>query len=315
MPRAIDPNLSMKLLEQLCSIRAVSGDESAMTAFVLNHIEQAKHSWKVVPELIHGHAFHENIILVFGDKPRTAIFAHLDSIGFTVRYGKELVKVGGPVLEAGTTLVGTDSEGEIECQLTVDNETEAIGYSFHREIDRGTNLTFKPDFRTTQEHVQCCYMDNRLGVWNALEVAKTLEQGIIVFSTREEHGGGAVSFLGKYIQENYGVRQALISDITWITEGVQHGKGVAISMRDRGLPRKTYLNRVIAIAQDAGIPFQLEVEGAGGSDGLELQSSPYPWEWVFVGAPEDKVHSPNEIVHQKDIAAMTDLYKVLMEKL
>ena len=31
--------------------------------------------------------------------------------------------------------------------------------------------------------------------------------------------------------------QALISDITWVTEGVTHGKGCAISLRDSGVPR------------------------------------------------------------------------------
>lgn len=305
----------MELLKELCAIRAVSGDERAMTDFILNYIGETEKNWKIKPTIHHDGEFHENIILVFGKKPRTAIFAHLDSIGFTVRYGKQLVKVGGPVLENKIKLVGSDSQGEIECKLKVSKKNQAYGYRFEREIERGTNLTFKPDFRETDETVQCCYMDNRLGVWNALKVAETLEEGIIVFSTREEHGGGAVSYLGKFIQEKYGVRQALISDITWVTEGVQPGKGVAISMRDRGLPRRTYLNRVIAIAKESGIPFQLEVEGAGGSDGLELQSSPYPWEWVFVGAPEDNVHSPDEIVHKADIESMTSLYKVLMEKL
>ncbi len=305
----------MDLLKQLCAIRAVSGDERTMTDFVLNYIGETDKNWKVKPEIIHGDEFHENIILVFGEKPRTAIFAHLDSIGFTVRYGKQLVKVGGPVIENNIKLVGSDSQGEIECKLKVSKKNQSFGYKFEREIERGTNLTFKPDFRETKNHVQCCYMDNRLGIWNALKVAETLEEGIIVFSTREEHGGGAVSYLGKHIQEKYGVRQALISDITWVTEGVRHGKGVAISMRDRGLPRRTYLNRIVNIAKKTDIPFQLEVEGSGGSDGLELQSSPYPWEWVFVGAPEDNVHSPNEIVHKEDIAAMTDLYKVLMKKL
>lgn len=305
----------MELLKQLCAIRAVSGDERAMTDFILNYIGETEKNWKVKPKLIHGDEFHENIILVFGKKPRTAIFAHLDSIGFTVRYGNQLVKVGGPVIENNIKLVGSDSQGEIECKLKVSKKHQTFGYKFEREIERGTNLTFKPDFRETQNHVQCCYMDNRLGVWNALKVAETLEEGIIVFSTREEHGGGAVSYLGKYIQEKYGVRQALISDITWVTEGVQPGKGVAISMRDRGLPRRSYLERIINIAKETNIPFQLEVEGAGGSDGLELQSSPYPWEWVFVGAPEDNVHSPDEIVHKDDITAMTNMYKVLMEKL
>lgn len=305
----------MELLKQLCAIRAVSGNERVLTDFVLKYIGETEKNWKVKPKVIQGEEFQENIILVFGKKPRTAIFAHLDSIGFTVRYGNQLVKVGGPVIENKIKLVGSDSQGEIECKLKVSKKNQSFGYKFDREIDRGTNLTFKPDFRETKNHVQCCYMDNRLGVWNALKVAETLEEGIIVFSTREEHGGGAVSFLGKYIQENYGVRQALISDITWVTEGVQHGKGVAISMRDRGLPRRTYLERIINIAKETEIPFQLEVEGSGGSDGTELQSSPYPWEWVFVGAPEDNVHSPDEIVHKGDIKAMTDLYKVLMEKL
>jgi putative aminopeptidase FrvX len=305
----------MELLKKLCAIRAVSGDERAMTDFVLNYIGETEGSWKVKPKVIHGDEFHENIILVFGKNPQTAIFAHLDSIGFTVRYGKQLVKVGGPVIESNIKLVGSDSQGEIECKLKVGKRNQGFGYEFNREIDRGTNLTFKPDFRETKNHVQCCYMDNRLGIWNALKVAETLEEGIIVFSTREEHGGGAVSYVGKYIQKKYGVRQALISDITWVTEGVAHGKGVAISMRDRGLPRRTYLERIINIAKETDIPFQLEVEGSGGSDGLELQSSPYPWEWVFVGAPEDNVHSPDEIVHKADIKSMTDLYEILMKKL
>jgi putative aminopeptidase FrvX len=305
----------LELLKQLCAIRAVSGDERAMTDFVLNYIGETEKNWKVKPTIYAGDEFHENIILVFGKKPRTAIFAHMDSIGFTVRYGKQLVRVGGPVLQKGIGLVGTDSEGEIECKLKVNKEKSEIGYKFKREIERGTNLTFRPDWRETDETVQCCYMDNRLGVWNALKVAETLEEGIIVFSTREEHGGGAVSYLGKFIQEKYGVRQALISDITWVTEGVRSGKGVAISMRDRGLPRRAYLERIKEIAKHSGIPNQLEVEGAGGSDGLELQASPYPWEWVFVGAPEDNVHSPDEIVNKKDIEAMTSLYNVLMKEL
>ena len=305
----------MNLLKELCAISGVSGDEQAVTDYVLNYIGETEKNWKVKPRIIHGGEFQENIILVFGKNPRTAIFAHLDSIGFTVRYGKQLVKVGGPVLENGIKLVGSDSKGDIECKLKLSKKNQSISYKFDREIDRGTNLTFKPDFRETDDFVQCCYMDNRLGVWNALQVAETLQEGIIVFSTREEHGGGAVSFLGKFIQEKFGVTQALISDITWVTEGVQHGKGVAISMRDRGLPRRVYLERVIAIAKKSRIPFQLEVEGSGGSDGLELQSSPYPWEWVFVGAPENHVHSPDEIVHKDDMKAMTSLYKVLMEKL
>lgn len=272
----------MELLKQMCEVHAPAGEELAMKEFLLNYINENQNSWKVKPILHHGAGFQDNLMLVFGE-PRTAIFAHLDSIGFTVKYNNEIVKIGGPVTTEDIVLVGEDSQGKIEGKI-IKNE-DGIFIDFNRTIDRGTSLTFKVDFRDTDEFIQSCYMDNRLGVWNALEVAKTLENGIIVFSTWEEHGGGSVGYLGKFIQEKYGVNQALISDITWVTEGVKHGKGCAISLRDSGIPRKSYINKVVAIAKKSGINFQLEVEDAGGSDGNGLQKSDYPWDWCFVGAP------------------------------
>lgn len=302
----------MELLKQMCEIHAPSGEEIAMTNFILNYIEENKEKWKIQPIIHTGKGFQDNIILVFGT-PRTAIFAHLDSIGFTVKYNNEIVKIGGPVSTEGILLVGEDTKGKIEGKIIQKEEKLFIDY--HRTIDRGTSLIFKVDFRETDEFIQSCYMDNRLGVWNALEVAKTLENGIIVFSSWEEHGGGSVGYLGKFIQEKYEVMQALISDITWVTEGVKHGNGCAISLRDSGIPRKSYVNKVIEIANSSGIPFQLEVENAGGSDGNGLQKSDYPWDWCFVGAPEDHVHSPDEKVHKRDIESMVNLYKELMKKL
>lgn len=304
----------MNLLKQLCKIHAPSGNEKMLSDFLINYIEEHKVQWKVKPQVLTGAAFQDCILLVFGE-PRTAIFAHIDSIGFTVRYGNQLVPIGGPDVKDGYTLVGQDEQGPIECTLAYDAEEGELTYNFEREIERGTELVFKSDFRETDETVQSCYLDNRLGVWNALQVAETLENGIIAFSCWEEHGGGSVAYLSRYIYEQYGVQQGLISDITWVTEGVQPGNGVVISMRDSLIPRRSYVHRIIGMAKEAGVPFQLEVEGAGGSDAKELQRSHYPWDWCFVGAPEDHVHSPNEIVNKKDIASMAALYKVLMEKL
>ncbi|MDX1445660.1 aminopeptidase [Lishizhenia sp.] len=307
----------MKLLEKLIEVRGTSGDEAEIKDFLLNHINAVKHNWKVQPQIIEGEDFQDAIILVFG-KPKTAIFAHIDTIGYMSAYGKNLIKIGGPKAVEGYELVGQDSKGEIETELMLiedENGSTSIQYVLDREIDRGTPLSFKPNFRETEEFIQSPYLDNRLGVWNALQVAETLENGIIVFSTYEEHGGGSVGFLGRYIYDNYKVRQALISDITWVTDGVHHGKGVAISMRDSGVPRRKYLNRILSIASKSGIAHQLEVESAGGSDGTMLQKTDLPFDWCFIGAPEDNVHSPDEKVHKFDIACMVDLYKVLMKEL
>src|SRR5688572_32839030 len=206
----------MELLKKLCTIHAPSGNERNMTSFVLEYIEKEKANWKIQPKIITGEQFQDCILLVFG-KPRTAIFAHLDSIGFMVRYGKQLIKIGGPDTETGYKLIGEDSQGKIECTLVENEDTGDLTYEFEREIERGTELVFKPDFREGKETVQSCYLDNRLGVWSALKVAETLENGIIAFSCWEEHGGGSVRYLAKYIYETYIIKHALVSNNIWIT--------------------------------------------------------------------------------------------------
>lgn len=305
--------MDFSLLKELQDVRATSGDEIHLKNFLLEYIEKNQSNWDVQPEIIQDRQIQDCLILKFGN-PRTAIFAHMDSIGFHAGYGSDLVKIGGPVTETGIRLVGSDSQGEVDCEMNVDDEGR-VAYNFHREIDRGTTLSFKPNWRETDAFVQNCYMDNRLGVFNALKVAESLKDGLIVFSCWEEHGSASVSYLSRFIQENYKVDQALISDITWVTTGVQHGQGVVISIRDSGIARRSWINNIIDITKNSGVPYQLEVESAGGSDGTILSRSAYAWDWCFIGAPEDNVHSPDEKVHKDDIYAMIDLYKVLMDKL
>ena len=302
----------MKLLKKLCSIHAPSGEENNISEFIIEYVNSNMQNWKVEPKIYCGDEFQDSIILSFG-KPKTAIYAHMDSIGFTVKYNNEIIKIGGPVVKSGIELVGSDSKGKIEGKIIKKNEK--IFIDFKREIDRGTSLTFKMNFKEDNDYIQSCYLDNRLGVWNALKVAENLEDGIIMFSCWEEHGGGSVGFLTNFIYTKYNINKALISDITWVTEGVKAGEGVAISLRDSGIPRRKYINKIVKLAKESNINFQLEVESSGGSDGNEIQKSPYPIDWCFIGAPEQNVHSPKEKVHKNDIQSMVDIYKYLMKRL
>jgi putative aminopeptidase FrvX len=305
--------MPINLLRELCEVRASSGNEAPMKEYLLRYIKKEKKNWKVQPQIIQGEEFQDCFILQFG-KPRTAIFAHMDTVGFTVRYFNQLLSIGSPDAEAGTKLVGEDSLGEIECELEYDKDNHAF-YKFGRPIDRGTALTYKADFRETKQHIQSPYLDDRLGIYCALKVAEKLKDGLIIFSCWEEHGGGAVPYLAQYIYKKWNVRQALISDITWATDGVELGKGVVVSLRDRNIPRKVFVDRIVAIAEKSKIDFQLEVEASGSSDGGELQRSPYPFDWCFVGAPEQDPHTPNEKVHKNDIDTMISLYDKLMKEL
>ena len=308
---------NIALLKELVKIQGVASDENRIKDFILKYVASHQSQWKCQPVIVDEPCLQDNIVLIFG-KPRTAIYAHIDTIGYSAGYGNDLIKVGGPRNIEGTQLVGSDSDGQVEAEVwLIENEDGSLSpnYVADRAVDRGTLFSFKCDFRETDEYVQSCYLDNRLGVFSALETAKTLENGAIVFSTYEEHGGNSVGYIARYLFENYGVLQALISDITWVTPHVTHGGGVAISMRDSMLPRRSFLNRIIELAEESGVNYQLEVESAGGSDGSVLQKASLPIDWCFIGAPEDNVHTPDEKVFKSDIADMISLYEFLMKKL
>ena len=301
------------LLKELCQVHAPSGNEVAMKNFIVEYVKKHSKGWVCQPELIVGDEIQDCVMLKFGT-PRTAAFAHMDSIGFTVRYQNQLVAIGGPEIHSGYELVGEDSLGLIACELEV-NKDHQIFYKFGRAIDRGTDLVFKCNFEETEEEITSCYLDNRLGVFNLLKLAEKLQDGLLVFSCWEEHGGGSVPIIARIMYERWQIRQALISDITWVTDGVHPGSGVVISMRDRNIPRKRFINKIIDIAETSGVAYQLEVEASGSSDGRELQTSPYPIDWCFIGAPEENVHSPYEKVSKYDVQCMIQLYQELMVKL
>lgn len=302
----------MEFLFELLSKQSVSGDESDLAGFLCDYVQRRSPAWKTKPEVYFGEQFHDCLLLKFG-VPRTAVFAHIDTIGFMTRYENQLIPIGGPEIEEGTRLVGRDRKGEIFCKIYGDEE--ACFHDFPRGVDRGTCLSFEQQIRIDEEYIQAAYLDNRLGIYNALKLCESLENGWVIFSTYEEHGGGSMPFLLKFIQEVAPIKQALISDITWITEGVEHHKGVVISIRDKFIPRKKFIDRLIGLAETSGIPFQLEVESFGGSDGREIQFSPYAIDWCFIGAAEDHVHTPNEKVSLLDLDSMTRMYRFLMETL
>ena len=301
----------MELLKQLISIHSPSGSEAAIKEFILDYVVKNQDQWACKPTIIKD-GIQDNLMLVFG-KPNTAVYAHTDSIGFMVGYDNELSKIGGPDTTANWLLTGQDEKGKVEGTLQVDEET--LKLQCKRKVARGTTLTFAPDFNETKSYIQSPYMDNRLGVYVALKLCETLKNGALVFSTFEETKGGAAQFLAGKLYHEYEITQALIADITWVTQGVKHGKGVAVSLKDSTVPRRVFTDRICTLARESKVSFQLEVEHAGGSDGTAIQSSPYPIDWCFIGAPESHVHSPLEKVHKHDIDAMLELYQYLMDRL
>ncbi len=304
----------MNILKTLCAIHAPSGEEFRVKAFLIDYVNSAKYWWSKKPKLVYGNSFQDNLLLVYG-KPKIAFIAHTDTVGYTVRYNKELIPIGTPVSETGWRLQGEDEIGKIDCILHKNSDEYNLSYIYKRLIKPGTSLTFKADFKNEDEYIQSPYLDNRLGVWLLLKLAEEMKQGVLAFTTHEEHGGGSVAYVVKHLYEKYGIRQYIIVDTTYTTEGIFHDKGVVISLRDEYIPRKLFVDKIIKTATEGNVKFQLEVEQSGSSDGACVQKSPYPVDWCFVGPPISNIHSPDEIINKNDIFAALKIYRLLMQKL
>ena len=301
------------LLESLCNVHSPSGDEQNMKRFILNFVNEHSGKWMVKPQIFHGEEFQDCLVLVFG-KPEVAAIAHMDTTGFTVRYQDQLVPIGGPEVTGDEILTGSDVLGEIECKLALNTERQ-LHYKFGRAIVSGTSLVFKNNFAEDHAYFYTPYLDNRVGIYNLLKIAEKIENGVLVFSCWEEHGGGSVPFLVKFLYEKYKIKKMLVSDITWISDGVGFNDGVVISFRDKNIPRRSFINRIRNLAIENEIPFQVEVEAYGSSDAREIQLSPYPIDWCFIGPPLENAHSNHEKISKKDLKSMISLYQLLMSQL
>lgn len=304
----------MELLQQLCSIFAPSGEEWRMKEFLLWYVKTNMCNWKTTPVIYNDLALQDSVMLVFG-KPRTALFAHVDSTGFTARYNNELVPIGGPACKDNDNIVYYYNNILNVTKIKIDNNTEKIYCTEKRTLEPGTTFTYKPYFKIVNNKIFSPYLDNRLGVWTLLNVAKTLENGIIVFSCYEEHGGGSIEKLSKIIYNKFNITQALIADITWATEGIFVNNGVVVSLRDKYIPRFKYVEKIRNILNKNNFKYQTEVEQSGSSDGGYLQKCHEPIDWCFIGVAEENNHSSIESVSVNDSVLMIKAYELLMKEM
>lgn len=252
-------------------------------------------------------------LVVIRGKPRTAIFAHTDTTGYTLAYGGALVRIGGPYPKPEDLFWMVGDRSMVSGVRAGDEPGEM--YLTRDDAAPGSRWVYAAQPVIEDGEVHSPYLDNRGGVWAALQTLQRCEDVAIAFTSGEEHNSVGALVCAKYLFERYGIENALISDLTWDTDHIHCGEGVAISLRDQNVPRQRYLNRVLEIAQSSGIAFQREIESSGGSDAMGIQRSGVPMDWLFVGAPEREPHTSRESVRISDLESMVDMLTVLVERL
>ena len=298
---------SLELLKDLLLHDSPAGDEGPLADWLEGWLTRE------VPDAGVSR-FGDSLLVTRGQKPSVAVFAHLDTTGWTLGYNRQLIRIGGPDGKLGDAIrpVRRPDAGN-----TLARRADGDGWKVSGKTDAvpGSRWVYaaRPEF--TEDKIAGPYLDNRAGVWAALTALKSCPNIAVVLATQEETGGPGAALCARRLHETYDITQALVSDLTWHTKHIKCGRGVAVSLRDGSVPRQAYLNSVLALAERSGIPFQREVQSSGGSDGVSIDRSGVPMDWVFIGAPEKAPHTSRERVHIADLQSMAAMLIYLTNSL
>ncbi len=299
-------NITLDTLLALLAVPGPSGDEGAISDFVAQTIAEE------LPD-VRVHRIGDNLVATKGTAPRVAIFAHTDTTGYTLGYDSALIPIGGPSAEDGDELRSADGvTGTLRRKSKSGARLRRVE---NGKAEPGGRFVYARAPKVKNGVVTAPYLDNRAGVWCALRALEAAPNIAVAFTTGEEMHGHGARVCADYIYREHGITQAIIADLTWHTDDTPVGKGVVVSLRDAFCPRQSFLDRVLVVARDSGVPYQCEVQANGSSDGGHILRSSVPMDWVFVGAPEKAPHTAKEQADLSDLNAMTDLLVVLAEKL
>ncbi len=297
---------SLDLLWDLLAQDSPAGDEGPLADWLREWISRE------VPDAS-VERLGDSLIVTRGEAPKVAVFAHLDTTGWTLGYGNQLVRIGGPHGEPGDK-VRPVRRPDTGCVLA-QRKDGAWKVSGKTDAAPGSRFVYAAVPELKDGQITAPYLDNRAGIWAALHVLKSCPNVALALSVQEETGSHGAGVTARRLYEAHGITQALIADLTWDTKHIKRGRGVAVSLRDSRVPRQSYLNRVLALAESSGLPFQREIESSGGSDGGGIDRSGVPMDWVFIGAPEKAPHTSRERVHVSDLQGMAALLVYLVNGL
>ncbi len=296
----------MELLWELLALDSPSGDEGVAADWLEHWLARTLPDARV-------ERLGDSVVTWRGEKPSVALFAHTDTTGWTLGYDKRLIRIGSPAGKVGDHVrpAGWPDPGN-----TLDRREDGF-WKLKGKTDAlpGSGWVYADPPAQKGDEIRAPYLDNRGGVWAALQALAHCPNIAVAFTTSEETQGGGAITCARWLFETHGITQALISDLTWHTKHVRSGSGAAISLRDSSLPRRRFLGRVLALADASGLPWQREIESDGGSDGASVERSGVPMDWVFVGAPEKDPHTARERVQIADLQSMAAMLIYLVNGL
>jgi putative aminopeptidase FrvX len=334
----------MKLLKRLSEAAGIPGYEAPVRAIVAEALKGHVDSMEV--DALGNLIAHKK-----GEGPVVVIAGHMDEIGFLVHHIDEdtgflrIEPLGGfdPVtLVAQRVLVHTDNGDFVGCigrkathilteeerkkPLAIKDLAVDLGLApdvVKEKVSIGDTVTLRQEFIEFGDIVSGKALDDRLGVYIGIEAVKRAVNPTcdlyFVGTTQEEVGLRGARVAGQALNPDIGI--ALDATIAADTPGVpaedrvtRLGKGVAIKLKDSAsISHPGLVKAMKRLAEEKGIPYQMEILPRGGTDAGGLQMANDGAAVITLSIPTRYVHSAIEMVHKDDIEATIRLLTAFLE--
>jgi tetrahedral aminopeptidase len=287
-----------------------------------------------------------------GNGPKVMLAAHMDEIGFMVKYIDDngfvrLQNVGGfdpRVLPAqrvrvhtrsGEVLIGALQLATKPIHLLGGSEIKAPKMSqiyvdlglttdeVNEKVELGDMVTLDRSMVQVGNNLMSRAMDDRINVFIMLETLRALGSHdcdvIAVATTQEEVGLRGAQTSVYSVDPDIGV--ALDVTVAGDSPGVDKqdqvtklGEGVAIKAFDSShIPNYKMVNHFRDIAKEREIPHQVEILSRGGTDAGGMQRSRSGMPVITISMPTRYLHTVNEMVSIADIKSAISLLTAYLE--
>jgi len=338
--------MNFELLQRLCQAPGIAGREHAVRDIVRQELQPLVNDVRV-------DRLGNLIGIRNGSGPRIMVAAHVDEIGFLVRHidddgflrlqpvggfdPKVLIaqrvlvhrRTGDPVpgaLQPGTKPVHLQAGGESK-EIKLEDlfvDTGLPASTVKETISIGDMVTLARDTVRMGDNVTSKALDDRLGVYVMIEgirAATRTDAHIVAVATTQEEVGLRGATTAAYDLEpdiSIALDVTIAGDVPGMPADAavtRLGNGAAIKVYDSShIPSHEVVEQLRSIAEQEGIPYQLEILPRGGTDAAAMQRSRTGSYAGTISIPCRYVHTVNETAREADIDACVRLLASFIDK-
>lgn len=314
-------NINFKLLEKLVSVYGPSSREDIIADYIENEVKE-------YADKISKDPLGNLIVRKKGNGKKIMISSHMDQIGLMVTHIDDkgfirFTNVGGisPIIILGQKFIFENGVIGIVSSEPVDDISKLklsemyidIGILNPSKVKElvsiGDICIYNIDYIQTEDTISSGYLDDRVGCFMAIETLKNIQNNkndlYFVFSVQEEVGLRGAKTAAYKIDPDIGI--ALDVTATGDTPKSSRmettlGGGAAIKIKDNSVmvdPR--IKNKLISIAKENNIKYQLEILEFGGTDTGAIHTSRKGVPSGAISIASRYIHSNVEMVAKEDI--------------